>query len=544
MRGTTRELGVKETERPAANELAEGLEPTVGADPMMPSATGEAMPPFRFQSLGSSMLLLAGATMISKAVSFFMLPLYTHYLTPADYGSIELIEQTLDVISIVAGSRLLGGVFRFYYKAKTEDERSAVISTSIWTVCLGYAVIALLAFAAAPFISRVVLGSDRYTGLVRLAALALATTAPTFVPTPFFRARGRFRLIAGAQLVRLAIQVTANVVLLTVVHAGAKSMFLSTLIANVCLGSVLSVMAFRQVGLHYSRRVAGDLYRFGVPLMATQAATFILTFGDRYFLRATATLGVVGLYGLAYQFAFLLALLAQTPIDMVWDPKRHEVAKRLDRDTIYSRMFVYLNVVLMSAAVGISLFVHIILQVMTPVAFWPAAHVVPVLLVAIVLQAWTSSQDIGILVTERTKWIAIANWIGAGVVLAAYAVLVPRFAAWGAAIATVIGYAVRYAAIYTVSQRLWPVRYNWRPVLRLAALAIVTVLVGTTFPYGPLALAIGTRIALYILYVAIVWRSRILTDHDRRTVRQGVARLFEMLAGRLRLAGEFPRGAS
>jgi O-antigen/teichoic acid export membrane protein len=312
----------------------------------------------------------------------------------------------------------------------------------------------------------------------------------------------------------------------------------------VFLGTILTVMALRQVGLHYSRRVAADLWRFGVPLIATQGATFVLTFGDRYFLRAVTTLDAVGRYTLAYQFAFLLAVLAQAPFDMVWGPKRYEVATQPNRDVVYARMFVYLNVVLMTAAVGISLFVHAILQVMTPVAFWPAAHVVPVLLVAIVLQTWTASQDIGITITERTKWIAAANWVGAAVVLAAYAVLVPPFAAWGAAIATVIGYAVRYAAIYVASQRLWPVRYDWQPVRRLCVLAVVVVLIGTAVPYGPLALAIAARVALFAVYLLIVWRSSILADSDRRAVRQAIAQLFELLAGRLRLGSELPRGVS
>ncbi len=311
---------------------------------------------------------------------------------------------------------------------------------------------------------------------------------------------------------RLAIQVTSNILLLTVAHAGVKSMFLSTIIANVFLGTVLTTTALRQVGLRYSRPVAANLYRFGMPLMATQVATFILTFGDRYFLRAATTLDNVGRYNLSYQFAFLLALLAQTPFDMVWDPKRHEVAKRPDRDAIYSRMFVYLNVVLLTAAVGISLFVHTILQIMTPVPFWPAAYVVPLLLVAMVLQAWTSSQDIGILVSEQTRWIAIANWTGAVVVLAAYALLVPRFLAWGAAGATVIGYAVRYGAIYRTSQRLWRVQYNWRPVVQLGLMAVTTVVIGSTFPTGPLALSIASRAAIFAVYLWMVWR---VDPHDQ-----------------------------
>ena len=62
-------------------------------------------------------------------VSFVMLPVYTRYLRPSQYGAIELIEMSFDLLTMVAGARLHGGVFRYYYKAETETERNAVIST-------------------------------------------------------------------------------------------------------------------------------------------------------------------------------------------------------------------------------------------------------------------------------------------------------------------------------------------------------------------------------------------------------------------------------
>jgi hypothetical protein len=41
---------------------------------------------------------------ISRSVSFIMLPIYTRYLTPADYGVMALVEMTLDVIAILGGA--------------------------------------------------------------------------------------------------------------------------------------------------------------------------------------------------------------------------------------------------------------------------------------------------------------------------------------------------------------------------------------------------------------------------------------------------------
>jgi O-antigen/teichoic acid export membrane protein len=513
------------------SEIADGL--ALDATGTPPPLTEAPLPPVRLQALGGYALMFAAATMVSKAVSFLMLPLYTRYLTPADYGVIELIELSLDIISIIAGSRLLGGVFRFYHKATGDAARQAVVSTAMITICSGYAVIGLLVFVGAPLVSTLALGDTKFTGIVRIAAISLAMQAPVFVAPAFFRLRGRFRLVVISQLVRLALQVGSNVVLLTVLHMGARSMFLSTLIANTLVGGYLSYLVLRQVGWRFSRSVAADLYRYGSPLILTQVATFVLTFGDRYFLRAATDLSSVGRYTLAYQFAFLLATLGQTPFDLVWEPRRFEVAHRPDRDRIYARVFIYLNVVLFTGAVGLALFVHAVLHLMTKPAFYGAADVVPVLLVAIIFQSWAGSQDIGILVQERTRYVAIANWIAAGTILIAYAVLVPRYAGWGAAIATVIGYAVRYRCTYVFSQRLWPVRYQWAPVLRVAGLAVGTVLIGYLIPAGPLAYSLLLRAALFGVYGFLVWTLPILSPEDKRSARQLLAALMERGAAAL-----------
>src|SRR5436309_10778936 len=63
-----------------------------------------------------------------------MLPVYTRYLTPADYGVLQLIDVVVEVASIVAGSRLGTGIFRFYHKAETCEERREVLSTAFMVI--------------------------------------------------------------------------------------------------------------------------------------------------------------------------------------------------------------------------------------------------------------------------------------------------------------------------------------------------------------------------------------------------------------------------
>jgi O-antigen/teichoic acid export membrane protein len=495
--------------------------------------------PFQFGALGSYTMMFAMVTVLTKAVSFIMLPLYTRYLTPADYGVIELIELSFDILTMVAGSRLLGGVFRYYHQSEVTTERRALISTGVLIICGGYFAVGLAAFAGAVPLARLTLGDVRYVGLVRLGALALSTSAVASVPPAFFRLQRRFRWVVAGQLARLAAQVGLNVLFLVRFHLGPKGIFLSTLIANVAVGGVMLVVVLRPVGFHFSRRLAGALYRFGGPLIVTQMATFILTFGDRYFLRAATDLTSLGTYTMAYQFAFALAVVTQTPFNLVWEPLRFEVAKRSDRDVIYARVFVYFNIGLLTLTLAIAMFVHDFLHLIATKAFFGAANVVPALLVAMVFQGWAGAQDIGILMSERTGLLAVANWIAAGVTLAGYALLIPRYAGWGAAIATVVGYAVRYICTYRFSQRLWPVRYSWGPVMQLIGLVVGTYTVSRFVPDGPLIYALPARVMLFVAYGYLAWRSHVLSPREREAARRFVRQVAASIGAALHPAAAF-----
>src|SRR5205823_14718273 len=78
------------------------------------SATPGSSP---MRRIGRHSLVYGAGLMLTKAVSFVMLPVYTRYLTPADYGVMTLISMTLDVIAIMAGTKVALGIFRYYHKA-------------------------------------------------------------------------------------------------------------------------------------------------------------------------------------------------------------------------------------------------------------------------------------------------------------------------------------------------------------------------------------------------------------------------------------------
>lgn len=487
-------------------------------------------PPERIglRRIGSQGLWYIGGTLIQRSVSLLMLPVYTRFLTPADYGVIQLLELTFDVLSIIAGSRLAAGVFTFYHKAETESERRLVLS-SAFLLTAGLAVaVGLAALAAAPILDRLVFGADRHAELFRYYAVAFALSLTQTVPWAWLRLAERPRAMVGYGLFRTALQVTCNVVFLTG-GLGVKGMVLGNVIATAVLTIPLCAIVIRRAGLGVNRVWIERHLRFSLPLVATQVATFVLTYGDRYFLRVHGGEAVVGLYSLSYQFGFLMSQVAYWPFANVWEPVRFAIAKQDNRDAIFARAFLFVNVGLVTFAVGISLFVGDVLRVMTTPGFHAAADIVPLILLAYLFQSWYSMQDIGLHISEQTRYITLANWLSGAVVLAGYALLIPPLGALGAALATLISFAMRWALIYRYSQRLWPVRYEWAPVRRLLLGAGVLVAVAWVLPTMRLVPSVLVRTGLFSFYAVFTLYGGVISAEDRALLLQHPANLVATL---------------
>jgi O-antigen/teichoic acid export membrane protein len=466
--------------------------------------------------LGKHSAIYGIGILLNKAVAFLMLPVYTRYLSPADYGVLHLVVMTIEVVSIAAGSWLARGIFRYYHKETTPDGKKRVLSTSLFLLAGSYAAAALVTVGIAPWIAEAVVGPEpQHVFTVRLAAASLGFESLVLVPVAFLRLRHRSGTFVTVNAVKLVLQVTFNLIFIIPLGMGVNGVVLSGLLSSLLIGVWLSAYLLRETGFGFSGQAARDLFRFGAPLMGVQIASVVLTFGDRYFLRRAGDTAAVGIYGLAYQFGMLPVTLAYLPFSQVWDPMRFELAQRNDRDELYSRGFIYMSLMMVTMTLLIALFVGDFLRLVARPAFLPAAYLVPIILVAYVVGSWTAFMNLGIFMKERTEWFTLANWVAAIVALGGYLFLIPRYLTWGAAVATAIAYIVRHVMVYAISQRLWPIRYQWGPVVRLCGIATAVCLMSLLAPSMSVVLSVLLRLGLFGLYLAGVWWGNVLRPADR-----------------------------
>jgi len=197
-------------------------------------------------------LIYGAGAILARAVSFVMLPIYTRYLTTADYGVMALIDLTLDFVSIVAGARLALGVFRFYHKEDNEDTRRQIASTAFLLICGLYCIMGAAVFAVASPVAMLLFGSGANAGLIRIAAVNVALGSLAIVPLALAQVKDLSGLYVGASIGRLVLVVGLNMLFVVVMELGLTGVFLASLIANAVVGAFLGAWIIRTCGLRWS----------------------------------------------------------------------------------------------------------------------------------------------------------------------------------------------------------------------------------------------------------------------------------------------------
>jgi len=456
---------------------------------------------------------------LNRAVSFIMLPIYTRYLTPEDYGVIELLTMTVDVFGMIAGVGLTAAVFKFFYQYDDREKRNQVISTISILLALFYFIAGCIGFGMSDFLGSIILnGSSESTFYFRIIFITFFLQAFIEVPFIFIMAQQRPFFYVLISTGKLVLQLGLNIYLVVILNMGVLGVLYSGLLSSLIVGSVLTVYTYNQVGLAFSKDLAKAVILFGAPFIVSNISDFVLTFSDRYFLKAYADLNVVGIYSLGYKLGFVLWMFPIQPILNIWGPQRFEIASKPDVLETNYRVFFFYNVLIISVALGISLFSHDLFRIMSAPGFWGAYQIVPLIMIAYIIQAWTAFGNFGVMYSGKTKYIAVGTAVAAASIILFSFMLIPPFHALGAALATVLAFTIRFFIIFYYSQKEFSLTLPWGKCATILSIAAVIYLSSYALQQESVVKSIMMNTLLFGMYIGSVLIFPLFTKKEKQVI--------------------------
>lgn len=459
------------------------------------------------------------SSILSKLIAVFLLPLYTAYLSPSDYGAAEVLLAAVVAASIVIRFGVIEAILRFFHLAGERPDR--VVATGFaslfWTATAGAAVGLAL---AEPISEALLERSD--PGLARLAVLGLWTLTLWEYALTLLRLDERARAYFTITVVNVLVTIPFTVWLVVGERLGAEGILLGTFATGAFFLGVRLWEERRRLSFVPDLPLLRRMLRFGLPTMPAELTLYSLSFIDRVLIVRLAGLAEAGLYALAIKFAQGINVLARG-LQLAFPPLAYSIADDEEARRAYSLVFTWFTALLAFAVAGLWLLSRWIVELLAAPGFFEAHEAVGLLATGVALYALYLVLVVILGRTGRTELSFPATAAGTVVNIALNVALIPPLGIVGAGIALVASYAVVLVAIYVFTQRLFPVRYEWG---RLALLVGIT---AALVAGGELLLPIdgldgfASRFALWLALPVAVVAGGFLTSEELASLRGAFA---------------------
>jgi O-antigen/teichoic acid export membrane protein len=457
---------------------------------------------------GTGIMALAG--LLEKGVAFFLLPLYTHYLTPADYGAVELFIVLLTIMDIVVQQGLVSAVFKRIAFDKGENEiedyRTVMGTAIIYVLGTGLLVgIAMIVFAGQ--LSPLLFDQPGYDFLMAVGALTLITRVVEKILIVPLRSAQRYTTCAAISFVIFCSKLTGNLVFLVHFDAGFAS-----LLYGQCAGAVVGIIAAaiaarKYVSFRFDRAELRVLTKFGHPLIFSAIGLLVLNSTDRVLLKYFGENTLVGLYSIASKLGFAVDAFLLGPFRSTWPTVYYKIAREDGAHAtfgLFALRFFGLGLV---ATLAAHWFAPYALWILTTPAYYPAASAVGLIVASVFLYTLNDILKVGMNITARTHLLPI-RVVLAGVVNVVFGfLLIPVWGIVGAALATIVAYAFMDWFTIWACRDFYRIDYDWAGAAKLTVFALAVFVLHRVLPESNLVVDIVLKTVLLIVLLVVTMRT-------------------------------------
>lgn len=429
--------------------------------------------------LGKGTAIYGMGTMLQRFISLLLLPLFTAYLSPHEYGVLAMLAILTMVAQPVFSLGMSAAMGPSYFERNNETCKAETVWTVFSILLVSSAVLLSCAWIMPELILKLVLLPEDYA---LLASLTLTGTALSILSTPFAQ-RVQFEQQAKkfVMITLVTTLTTTGLSVLTVVFLGwgLRGMVVSQLIGNVIIFIIFIVLTIRETSFSINRDIRNEVLRLGITLIPSFAFLFILMNSNKYILQWLSGTNQVGLYSIGFSIGSVVGLVVGA-ISTAWYPFFMSfLEKQEEARILFGRVLSYYMI-------GIGLLCLIffsmgkpVIMLMTQPEFHPAFIVVGF---AALTQFFIGMFNLflpAIYFAKRVAYVSFIQGVAAVCSLPIAYVFIYWFGLLGASISIAVSHFLMAFGMlyfnYWNRKTFFVTKYEWSRIMKFTMLAIVVI---------------------------------------------------------------------
>jgi len=411
-------------------------------------------------------------TIFERLVSFIMLPLYLNALSKAEFGLVTTWQAYFMILSPFFLFGQNSALIRFYSSSSDESEQQLIFSTAFWSVTgIGTLLIGLGLLATHP-LSRLLFEANT-SPLLWLMFGVVWLDSVNLLAVNLLKAENRATGFSVVSIFSGVMILVSTYYFLVILKLRAEGAIWAILSVSLFKFFILLFLVIRpKLRAKFSFPLLRQMLHFGLPYLPTVLAASLLVSVDRIFIDRILGKEILGIYAAGCRLAMLVALFTKA-FQFAWEPFVAATHEQDDAPVIFSKISTYFMFGAGFIYLSIVLFIEDLIRfrlgsfTFAKPDYFASAPIVPIIMLGSLIYALYILFMVGVYVRKKSIYFTLLTAIAALIHFFANLYLVPRWGMLGAAWATVFAYSMMSGGMYWISQKYYPIRYEWSRIFRI-----------------------------------------------------------------------------
>lgn len=386
------------------------------------------------KELAKNTIIIFLGKVCTQLISFFLLPLYTGYLSTKQYGVVDLIQTYVRLLVPLITIELEMGVFRFLIDTRNKEKDTKEVMTNNFTILF----VSLFLFS---FIYLIVTHFFKIDyRLLILFDIFICTITGNLLQVA--RGFGKTLDYSIACIITGAMTVVLNIILIVFCGMRVPGMVLSMAISN-GLGALYLFIKLKMYKFFDGKLVNGKLVKsmikYSAPLVPNSLSWWIVSVSDRSIISFVLGTAANGIYAISNKFPTLLSSVFSI-FNMSWCESATLHINSKDRDEFFSDICNTVVKLFSALGVGMIACMPFIFPILIDSSYNEAFIYIPILALGVVFNVGVSLYSSIYIAKKMTKQVASTSVMGAIINIVVNILLIKYIGLYAAALSTMISY--------------------------------------------------------------------------------------------------------
>jgi len=447
------------------------------------------------KELAKNTVIIFIGTVCTKLITFFLLPLYTAMLTTAEYGTVDLLNTIISLLSPIISLQISQGLFRHLIDSRdNEKEKKELISSSILLIIINCFIYLLLFLLISPFVN------NKYKYFLAIN-LIFSVLCDLFLQIS--RGFGENKQYSIAGVITAITTIICNVLFLVSLKMKVNGMLLGTLIgyASSIIWLFFKLKLYKYISIYsFSKKSLKKLLKYSLPLVPNQLSWWVFNTSDRIIVSIIMGLSFTGLLSVSYKFSSAYIIIYNI-FNLSWTESMALHINDEDVEEYFNKTFNIIFNLFFSIGIVLIAFMPIIFKIMVNDSYSYAKGLIPIAILSVICQVVVGLVSVVYVSKNDTKAIANTSILAAIVNIVVHLALIKYIGLYAAVVSTFVSYFV--FAIYRtidVSKKYLQVKFDIKKLL-ISTVYLIIVLLVYYCNYNYLKIIIMISSIVYLFFI-------------------------------------------